>query len=102
MFPDWTHTNAILYSKDDGNLLVSMRHQSWVVKVDYNNGAGARQTSYGVSDIKEISQLVGGTDPTDWFYGQHEPQFHQPRTQRGNLQADLDGQWRFPHLSSPA
>ncbi len=23
-FPDWTHTNAVLYSPDDGNLLVSM------------------------------------------------------------------------------
>lgn len=40
MFPDWTHTNAVVYSPDDGNLIVSMRHQNWVVKVDYNNGAG--------------------------------------------------------------
>jgi arylsulfate sulfotransferase len=39
-FPDWTHTNAVLYSADDGNLLVSMRHQNWIVKVDYRNGAG--------------------------------------------------------------
>ena len=23
MFPDWTHTNAIVYSKDDGNILGS-------------------------------------------------------------------------------
>lgn len=34
-FPDWTHTNAVIYSKDDGNILISMRHQSWVLKVDY-------------------------------------------------------------------
>jgi arylsulfate sulfotransferase len=27
-FPDWTHTNAIVYSKDDGNILVSMRNQN--------------------------------------------------------------------------
>ena len=39
-FPDWTHTNAIIYSKDDGNILVSMRHQNWIVKVSYDNGTG--------------------------------------------------------------
>ena len=40
-YPDWTHTNAVIYSKDDGNLIISMRHQNWLVKIDYNNGAGA-------------------------------------------------------------
>ena len=40
-YPDWTHTNAIIYSKDDGNLIISIRHQNWLVKIDYNNGAGA-------------------------------------------------------------
>ena len=39
-FPDWTHTNALLYSKDDGNLLVSIRHQNWAVKVKCADGAG--------------------------------------------------------------
>ncbi|MGC1374411.1 MAG: aryl-sulfate sulfotransferase, partial [Candidatus Sulfotelmatobacter sp.] len=39
--PDWTHSNALLYSPDDGNLLLSIRHQSWVIKIDYNNGTGA-------------------------------------------------------------
>ena len=40
MYPDWTHTNAILYSSSDGNLIISIRHQNWLVKVDYTNGAG--------------------------------------------------------------
>jgi arylsulfate sulfotransferase len=40
-FPDWTHTNAVLYSPDDGNLTVSIQHQNWLVKVDYANGTGA-------------------------------------------------------------
>jgi hypothetical protein len=71
-FPDWTHTNAIVYSKDDGNLLVSMRHQSWVVKVDYNNGAGAGDIIWRLGEGGDFT-LKGGTDPTDWFYGQHAP-----------------------------
>ena len=78
-FPDWTHTNDVLYSKDDGNLLVSMRHQSWVVKVDYNNGAGAGDILWRLGYQGDF-QLVGGTDPTDWFYGQHEPSFTTPNT----------------------
>ncbi len=39
-FPDWTHCNAVVLTAD-GNLLLSVRHQSWVLKIDYANGAGA-------------------------------------------------------------
>ncbi len=78
-FPDWTHTNAIVYSKDDGNLLVSMRHQSWVVKVDYNNGAGAGDILWRLGEGGDFT-LEGGADPTDWFYGQHAPSFTTSNT----------------------
>ena len=37
--PDWTHSNALIYTAD-GNLLLSMRAQSWVLKIDYADGAG--------------------------------------------------------------
>ena len=36
---DWTHTNSVALTPD-GNLVVSSRHQDWVFKVDYRNGAG--------------------------------------------------------------
>lgn len=78
-FPDWTHTNAVAYSKDDGNLLVSMRHQSWVVKVNYNNGAGNGDILWRLGQGGDFT-LVGGTDPTDWFYGQHAPSFTTSNT----------------------
>jgi arylsulfate sulfotransferase len=73
-FPDWTHTNAILYSPDDGNLIVSMRHQNWLVKVDYANGMGAGDILWKLGYQGDF-ELVGGTDPTDWFYAQHGPSF---------------------------
>ena len=38
----------------DGNILVSMRHQSWVLKIDYNNGAGTGNVC-GTSAIKVTS-----------------------------------------------
>ncbi len=78
-FPDWTHSNAIVYSPTDGNFLVSMRHQNWVVKVDYKNGRGKGDIlwhlGYG-GDFK----LVGGTSPTDWQYAQHMPNFFSENT----------------------
>jgi arylsulfate sulfotransferase len=78
-YPDWTHSNGILYSKDDGNILVSIRHQSWVVKVDYNNGAGAGDILWRLGYQGDF-KLIGGTDPTDWFYGQHDPSFTTANT----------------------
>jgi arylsulfate sulfotransferase len=74
MYPDWTHTNAILYSPDDGNLIISIRHQNWLVKVDYANGKGAGDIIWHLGYQGDFA-LQGGTDPTDWFYAQHGPSF---------------------------
>jgi arylsulfate sulfotransferase len=79
MFPDWTHTNAVIYSPDDGNLLVSIRHQNWVVKVDYNNGTGSGDILWRLGQGGDFT-LAGGTDPADWFYAQHGPSFVSPNT----------------------
>jgi arylsulfate sulfotransferase len=73
-FPDWTHTNAVLYSPDDGNLIVSIRHQNWLVKVDYANGTGAGDILWKLGYQGDFA-LLGGTDPIDWFYAQHGPSF---------------------------
>lgn len=69
-FPDWTHTNAVIYSPSDGNLIVSMRHQNWVVKVNYANGTGNGDIVWRLGAGGDF-ELKGGTDPIDWFYGQH-------------------------------
>jgi arylsulfate sulfotransferase len=74
MYPDWTHTNGILYSPDDGNLIISIRHQNWLVKIDYANGKGAGDILWHLGFQGDFT-LVGGTDPTDWFYAQHDPEF---------------------------
>jgi arylsulfate sulfotransferase len=78
-FPDLTHTNAVVYSPDDGNLLVSMRHQNWVVKVDYANGTGKGDILWKLGEGGTF-KLAGGTDPTDWQYAQHGPAFFSPNT----------------------
>jgi len=78
-FPDWTHTNAVIYSADDGNLIISVRHQSWLIKVDYENGAGNGNILWKLGYQGDFA-LVGGTDPTDWFYAQHGPSFTSSNT----------------------
>jgi arylsulfate sulfotransferase len=79
LYPDWTHTNAVIYSADDGNLIVSIRHQNWLVKVDYSNGAGAGDIIWKLGYQGDFT-LSGGTDPTDWFYAQHGPSFVSSNT----------------------
>jgi arylsulfate sulfotransferase len=70
--PDWTHSNALIYSATDGNLLLSMRHQSWILKIDYNNGAGSGNLNWKLGYQGDFS-LAQGDDPSLWFSFQHFP-----------------------------
>src|SRR5215472_8681578 len=78
-FPDWTHTNAVVYSPSDGNIIVSMRHQNWVVKVDYRDGAGTGGVLWRLGQGGDFT-LQGGVDPTDWQYAQHFPSLFSPNS----------------------
>lgn len=70
--PDWTHGNAVIYSPEDGNLLLSMRQQSWILKIDYNNGAGTGNVLWKLGYQGDFS-LAQGDDPSLWFSFQHFP-----------------------------
>ena len=78
-YPDWTHTNAVIYSADDGNLIISIRHQNWLVKIDYNNGTGTGDILWHLGYQGDFTLLNadGSTDtnPFDWFYAEHGPAF---------------------------
>jgi hypothetical protein len=78
-FPDWTHANSLSYSKDDGNFIISMRHQNWVLKIDYKNGKGTGNVIWHLGEGGDF-KLMNGTDPTDWFYAQHYAYFTSPNT----------------------
>lgn len=68
--PDWTHSNALVYTPDE-NLLLSMRAQSWILKIDYANGTGSGNILWKLGNDGAFT-LLGG-DPSQWFYGQHYP-----------------------------
>ena len=69
-FPDWTHANDMLYSADDHNLLLSVRHQNWILKIEYLDGQGSGKVLWRLGQGGDF-ELVAGSDPQDWFYAQH-------------------------------
>ncbi len=68
---DWTHGNAVVYTPDDGNLLFSMRNQSWIIKVDYKDGNGTGDVLWRSGYQGDFA--IAGNNPADWHYGQHDP-----------------------------
>ncbi len=76
MFPDWLHGNAVVYSPDDKALMLSMRHQAWVIKINYNDGAGNGNIMWRLGyqgDFALQSGITNAIDPVDWFNAQHDP-----------------------------
>jgi hypothetical protein len=78
-FPDWTHSNAVIYSGTDGNLLLSSRNVSWITKIDYRNGQGTGDVLWRLGpngDFDLVGSLIApNPGPSDWFYNQHFPVF---------------------------
>lgn len=78
-FPDWTHSNDMVYSSDDHNLLLSIRHQNWIIKINFVDGTGSGDVMWRLGEGGDF-KLVGGIDPTDWFYAQHGLSFFSSNT----------------------
>jgi hypothetical protein len=90
--PDWTHSNAINYTAD-GNLLLSMRHQSWILKIDYQDGAGTGNVLWRLGEDGDFT-LAGGSPP-QWFYGQHYPDILSVNGTQTTLAVYDDGNYRI-------
>jgi hypothetical protein len=73
---DWTHMNSIFYEPSDGSLIVSVRHQSWVLKLDYRNGTGSGDIIWRLGEDGNF-RLGGGASPNDWFSYQHDVEFEK-------------------------
>jgi hypothetical protein len=76
---DWTHANAIIYSPDDGNLILSMRNQNWVIKINYSDGMGDGSIQWRLGPDGDFT-LPSGEAPIDWNYGQHYPTIVSPNS----------------------
>ncbi len=67
---DWLHANSISYSPEDGNLLVSLRAQDWVIKIDYANGTGDGHVVWRLGQGGDFT--INSSDPSPWFSHQHD------------------------------
>lgn len=75
---DWLHTNSIAWSAEDGNLLMSVRHQAWEIKIDYRNGAGDGHIIWRLG--KDGDFAVVSSDPSPWFSYQHNVHYLDSKT----------------------
>jgi hypothetical protein len=85
---DWTHSNAIIYSPNDHDLILSMRNQNWVIKIDYQDGTGTGNIKWRLGPGGDFA-LKGGQDPVDWNYAQHYPFLISPNSSAGVFQIGL-------------
>jgi hypothetical protein len=69
---DWTHANSVQQTPD-GNLIISLRHQDWVVKVDYQNGLGDGHIHWRLGNAGDF--ILQSNDPHPWFSHQHDANF---------------------------
>jgi hypothetical protein len=61
----------VIYSPDDQSLMLSMRHQSWVLKIDYRDGLGSGDVLWKLGNQGDFT-LLNGAEPMDWQYAQHD------------------------------
>lgn len=70
MANDWMHSNSLSYSPTDGNLILSMRHQDWLIKIDYADGAGSGDVLWRMGPEGDFTVI--SDDPDPWFTHQHD------------------------------
>lgn len=63
---DWTHGNAILYQPADDSILLSLRQQDWIIKIDHKTG----DIIWRLGPDGDF-QLTSGK----WFWHQHAPEW---------------------------
>jgi hypothetical protein len=75
---DWLHVNAVALSPADGNLILSVRHQDWVVKIDYRHGTGDGHVVWRLGAGGDFT--LNSADPNAWFSHQHNAHYVDDNT----------------------
>jgi arylsulfate sulfotransferase len=66
---DWLHSNSLGYTPDH-NLIISMRDQDWVLKIDYQDGTGPGDIIWTLGADGDFT--IQSSDPYPWFSHQHD------------------------------
>jgi hypothetical protein len=82
---DWTHGNGIVYREQDDSILVSLRHQDWIVKIDHASG----NVTWRLGKDGDFTLSAGS-----WFFHQHSAEWQADGTlllyDNGNGNPDLE------------
>lgn len=70
---DWMHSNSIGYSPADGDLVVSVRHQDWILKINYDDGTGDGSLIWRMGEEGDLS--TDSADPYPWQSHQHDVEY---------------------------
>jgi hypothetical protein len=67
---DWLHANSVSWSPEDDDLLVSLRTQDWIIKIDYADGTGNGHIVWKLGAGGNFTPIANTPDP--WFSHQHD------------------------------
>ncbi len=70
---DWLHANSVSWSPDDSNLVVSLRTQDWVIKINYADGTGNGHIIWKLGAGGNFTPISSSPDP--WFSHQHDVRY---------------------------
>jgi hypothetical protein len=70
---DWTHANSIAWSPADRNLIVSLRSQDWVIKINYAGGTGDARVLWRLGPGGDFR--INSPAPSPWFSHQHDARY---------------------------
>jgi arylsulfate sulfotransferase len=92
---DWLHGNCAQVATD-GSITMSLRHQDWVIKVDYGNGSGTGNILWRLGLDGDFTIIGDPNDPYPWFSHQHDAEFQFTGTymalfDNGNTRIKQDG-----------
>jgi len=63
---DWTHANGLVHDPADGTMLVCMRHQDWLLKLDWSTG----EVLWKLGEEGDFVLEGAG----EWFFHAHSPE----------------------------
>ncbi len=89
---DWLHANAVTWSPEDANLVVSLRTQDWAVKIDYADGTGNGHVIWKLGAGGNFTPIANTPQP--WFTHQHDVRYINDTTllvfDDGNTRQEFD------------
>jgi arylsulfate sulfotransferase len=71
---DWLHGNSAQLAQD-GSIVMSLRHQDWVLKIDYANGTGTGNILWRLGLDGDFTIIGDANDTYPWFSHQHDAEW---------------------------